>query len=238
MSEAIKYSLVIPCFNEAANLEILSRGLNTLVANRSNIEVILVDNGSEDETCVLINQICRKLPQIKTVKIDKNQGYGNGISTGFKNANGSVYIWTHADLQCDPLDIERAVMTWESLINSKEYTIVKGKRRGRTYLERVIATSMSIINLLVNKVWISDINGQPNLVQAQAFWSVPAIPLDSTFEMHILTYLKKIGKHKVKYFDVEFSKRINGLGANEMVRDKISYVLRTIKQTVVLRKHL
>lgn len=238
MSEGIKYSVVIPCFNEEANLEVLSRGLRTIVLGHKDLEVILVNNGSEDGTSIKINQICNELSQIKTIKIDQNQGYGNGISQGFKHASGSVYIWTHADLQCDPLDIERAIARWESITNSKQATIVKGKRKGRGFLERIIAFSMSIINLLVNKVWIDDINSQPNLVHAQAFWSVPAIPFDSTFEMHILTYLKKMVKHKITYFDVEFPKRINGLGSNEILRDKLFYILRTIKQTVVIRKHL
>jgi glycosyltransferase involved in cell wall biosynthesis len=235
MSEMIKYSVVIPCFNEAANLPILADGLRRLVTQRKNLEVILVDNGSDDGTGDKIDQICRELPRICTIRIEKNLGYGNGILKGFSKSQADVYLWTHADLQCDPLDIERAILTWEQKVEGAKFQLVKGKRKKRGLSARLISTFMSLVNLIVNQTWVSDINGQPNLVPAQALKRIPKLPLDSTFEMHILTYLKKTGQYEIRYIDVDFPNRVNGTGANEGIPDKISYIGKTIKQAISIR---
>ena len=85
-------SLVVPCFNEADNLPILINRRGKLIEKYS-VEVILVDNGSTDDSSSLIAEY----PHIKLVKISKNEGYGNGILQGLHSATGDILAWTHAD---------------------------------------------------------------------------------------------------------------------------------------------
>ena len=77
------FSIVIPCFNEADNIENLIERINK-IQKKSNIEIILVNNGSTDATADILKKNFHLLKNIKVVKIEKNIGYGFGIVTGLK----------------------------------------------------------------------------------------------------------------------------------------------------------
>ena len=100
----MKYSLVIPCFNEAENILPLIDKLKNNILKKKKIEVILVNNGSTDNTLSILKDQEKKFSNIVIVNIKTNIGYGNGIISGLKKSTGNIVGWTHADLQTDPND--------------------------------------------------------------------------------------------------------------------------------------
>ena len=124
----MRFSLVIPCYNEAANLPLLLERCKEL-ATQSDIEVVLVDNGSTDSTPELLLSMLPKYPGCRSVRVDKNQGYGFGIVSGLKAANGEILGWTHADMQTDPLDALRGLALFEK---HGDNIFAKGRRYGRS----------------------------------------------------------------------------------------------------------
>lgn len=89
-------SIVIPCFNEEKNITPLTNKLIKLKKIYKDIEIIMVDNGSKDQT----NAMLKKVNQnnlYKIVEINKNQGYGYGIQQGLKYATKNFVGWVHAD---------------------------------------------------------------------------------------------------------------------------------------------
>ncbi|TXI11515.1 MAG: glycosyltransferase [Polynucleobacter sp.] len=70
----MKLSLIIPCYNEAANLPLLLDRCATL-GDLADIEVILVDNGSTDNSPVVLQALLPKYPHCRTVRVPINQGY-------------------------------------------------------------------------------------------------------------------------------------------------------------------
>ena len=99
----IDFSLVIPCFNEEGTIElILKKTKKSFIENR--VELILVNNGSVDDTNNILEEIIHNYPHAKYISLRNNIGYGGGILEGLKNCKGKVIGWTHADLQTDPLD--------------------------------------------------------------------------------------------------------------------------------------
>ena len=114
----MKYSLVIPCYNEAANLPLLLERCKTL-SGHQNIEIILVDNGSTDSSSKVLSKLLPSYPHCKTIRVEKNQGYGFGILAGLKVAQGDILGWTHADMQTDPKDLLQAIQIFEA--NGKSY---------------------------------------------------------------------------------------------------------------------
>src|SRR5689334_10877832 len=96
-------SLIIPCFNEAANLPLLLERCGKLTA-APDVEIVLVDNGSSDASPQVLRDLLPRYPGCRSVRVEKNQGYGFGILSGLAAAEGAILGWTHADMQTDPLD--------------------------------------------------------------------------------------------------------------------------------------
>src|SRR3989338_2058897 len=104
-------SAVIPCYNEAASIPLILERFKKVIAensNNTNIEVILVNNGSTDESKAVLAKLLPQYPFARSVEVVVNQGYGFGILAGLREARGEFLGWTHADLQTDPGDILKA----------------------------------------------------------------------------------------------------------------------------------
>ena len=110
----MKYSIVIPCFNEEGTIQlILDRTKNLFIDN--NIELILVNNGSTDNSKDILSELIINYPHAKYINLEKNLGYGGGILQGLSHCKGEIIGWTHADLQTDPLDCVTAFKEYETI---------------------------------------------------------------------------------------------------------------------------
>ena len=121
------FSLIIPCFNEGLNLSLLLERCSGL-SEVKDLEVILVDNGSTDDTQSVLKKLLPLYPHCRSIHVDQNQGYGFGILQGLKAAKGEILGWTHADMQTDPQDAIRGLKLFEKFGPN---IFVKGKRYGR-----------------------------------------------------------------------------------------------------------
>ncbi|MFH0878536.1 MAG: glycosyltransferase, partial [Lentisphaerota bacterium] len=102
-------SVVIPVFNEEANLqELLKRTLDTCRALSSPFEIILVDDGSRDRSMEMIAEAAAANPgEIIGVFLNRNYGQHAAIFAGFGRAAGAVVITLDADLQNPPEEITK-----------------------------------------------------------------------------------------------------------------------------------
>jgi dolichol-phosphate mannosyltransferase len=93
-------SLVIPCFNEASNGDVLATELwpvvDRLRGDRS-LEVIFVDDGSTDGTGDLLERRFGADPDVRVVRHRQNRGLGAALRTGFAQARGDVIVTTDSD---------------------------------------------------------------------------------------------------------------------------------------------
>ena len=137
-------SIVIPSYNELNNLKNLIKKTNFILQKNRNVEIIIVDNGSTDDSKHFIENNKKFFSKIKFVRVKKNNGYGYGIKYGLKFATGKIISWTHADLQFDINDIIKSLRKNNNLIINKNY-VLKGRRMNRTYLDVFFTNGMSII---------------------------------------------------------------------------------------------
>jgi dolichol-phosphate mannosyltransferase len=96
----MKLSLIIPVFNESDCVaESAARLRSALVYLRAthNIEVILVDDGSRDDTAQLLKEAFAEIPDVQIISHDHNQGVGTALRTGFDHATGDILITTDFD---------------------------------------------------------------------------------------------------------------------------------------------
>ncbi|MGE0705656.1 MAG: glycosyltransferase family 2 protein, partial [Vicinamibacterales bacterium] len=123
----VDLSVVIPVRNEAASLEELHRELTaTLVASARPYEIIVVDDGSTDETFPILKRIQAADPRLRVIRFRRNFGQTAAFAAGFAHARGPLIITSDGDLQNDPADIPRMVEKLES-----GFDIVCGWRRSR-----------------------------------------------------------------------------------------------------------
>jgi len=227
----MKFSLVIPCYNESKNIPLL---LERCVAlNNGSIEVILVDNGSTDNTAEVMRELMPKYPHCRSVKVEVNQGYGFGILSGLRQAKGEIIGWTHADLQTDPRDFLEAA---NYFLNEGNGLFVKGKRFGRPLADIFFTIGMSLFESVLFKGKYWDINAQPTVFSKSFFdtWTTPP----SDFSLDLYAYVKAVRSGLVvKRFSVNFGKRAHGVSHwNVNWASKRKFIKRTLDYSLQLSK--
>jgi dolichol-phosphate mannosyltransferase len=99
-------SVVIPAYNEAPNVEPCYRELLSVLEPMGGpFEVIVVDDGSTDETFGVLARIADADPRLRVLRFKRNAGQTAALVAGFQAARGDVVVTMDADLQNDPRDI-------------------------------------------------------------------------------------------------------------------------------------
>ena len=230
----MKFSLVIPCYNEAANLPLLLSRC-TAVAAQPGVEVVLVDNGSTDASPDVLAQLLPQHPGCRSVRVEKNQGYGYGILSGLRAAHGDLLGWTHADLQTDPHDALRGLAFFDE--HGPEI-FVKGRRYGRPLSDVVFTMGMSAFETLLLQRPLWDINAQPTLFSRAFFETWTAPPHD--FSLDLYAYYQAVASGRPIYrFPVEFRSRAHGVSHwNVNWAAKKKFIKRTVDFSLQLRRSI
>jgi glycosyltransferase involved in cell wall biosynthesis len=228
----MQLSLIIPCYNEADNLERLLQACAPHF-HKDDAEVILVNNGSTDHSATILAELLPHHPYARSVEVPINQGYGFGILAGLKVARGKYIGWTHADLQTDPKDALQALTVIK--YQGDRAVFIKGKRYGRQVTDLVFTWGMSLFASVVMGVWLWDINAQPNLFPRSFFetWQQP--PHDFSLDLYAYVMAKR-QKLPVLRFPVHFGQRLAGEAHLNSLRAKLRYTLRTIRYSLSLRQ--
>jgi len=122
-----KYSIVVPLHNEHENITDLYDRLKAVMeSNGESFELVLVDDGSTDNTFNLLREIAAVDSRITVVKLRRNFGQTAGLAAGFDHARGEYIIAMDGDLQHDPADIP---IFLEKI--AEGYDIVSGWRKRR-----------------------------------------------------------------------------------------------------------
>lgn len=124
---SVVLSVVIPIHNEGPNLETLHREFTeTLVRWGQSYELILVDDGSTDDSMARLERLQALDPHVRVIEFRRNFGQTAAFAAGFAQARGRLIATADGDLQNDPADIPSMIERLES-----GYDIVCGWRRNR-----------------------------------------------------------------------------------------------------------
>lgn len=230
----MKLSIVVPCYDEADNIPLILKRFDEVI-RRDDVEVILVDNGSGDNSPAVLNELVPRYSFARTIRVEINQGYGYGIIQGLKACTGEFIGWTHADMQTDPADLIKALKIIEEN-NSDENLFVKGNRKGRPVFDQFFTSGMSVFETLYMGVRLHDVNAQPNVFSKKFFetWKNP--PKDFALDLYVLYMAQKSGL-RIERFEVVFSKRIYGESHwNRGLASKWKFIKRTIDFSRRLKK--
>ncbi|HHV75429.1 MAG TPA: glycosyltransferase family 2 protein [Thermoanaerobacterium sp.] len=123
----IKYSVVIPVYNEELLIEESYRRLKKVMdSTDETYELIFVDDGSHDKSAEILSGISMNDRNVKLISFSRNFGHQTAITAGMDNAKGDAIIVIDADLQDPPEVILKMIEKWK-----EGYDVVYGKRAER-----------------------------------------------------------------------------------------------------------
>ncbi|MDC3094360.1 glycosyltransferase family 2 protein [Prochlorococcus sp. AH-716-M10] len=120
-------SIIIPVFNESESIGyLLDEVLNVMCSNKLNFEIVVVNDGSQDSTSNVLDELTIKIKELSVISLRTNYGQTAAMAAGFDFSNGEVVITLDGDLQNDPNDIPKLI----SHIN-EGYDLICGWRYDR-----------------------------------------------------------------------------------------------------------
>lgn len=233
----MKLSIIIPCYNEEKNIPLILDGFKEVI-KREDVEFIIVNNGSTDNSEAVLDGLLPKYSFARKVNVKVNQGYGFGILSGLKEAKGEYIGWTHGDMQTPASDIIKALEIIEKNSNPQNIYI-KGNRKGRRLFDRFFTFGMSVFESLYFGGLFYDINAQPNIFHRSFFekWDGKAAPYDFALDLYAF-YMAKKQNLEIIRFPVSFNKRIYGESNwNKDFFSKWKFIKRTVLFSIKLKKN-
>jgi glycosyltransferase involved in cell wall biosynthesis len=124
----MQISVVIPLFNEAESLPELMQWIDRVMQTHNySYEVIMVDDGSKDNSWQTIQTLRTTYPSLKGIKFQRNYGKSAALNEGFKMAKGDIVVTMDADLQDSPDEIPE----FYDMITKEGYHLVSGWKKKR-----------------------------------------------------------------------------------------------------------
>jgi glycosyltransferase involved in cell wall biosynthesis len=119
-------SIVLPCLNEAQAIDrVVRSAVEVGRAIAMPFEVLVVDDGSTDDTARVVEAAAAELPEVRCLRHGTNLGYGAALRTGFEHARGELVFYTDGDGQFDLRELPALL----ALVGP--YDVVTGYRRMR-----------------------------------------------------------------------------------------------------------
>lgn len=237
MEKNIDLSIVVPCYNEGKSIPLIVQRFEEAFPKDLDLELILVDNGSTDHSNIVMEYFANQCSYIKTIRIEKNIGYGFGIYSGLKGARGNYVCWTHADMQADICDTIKA---YNLIIQQRDpkTCFIKGNRVRRPFFDRFFTVGMSLFETIVLGSVLQDINAQPNLFPREFLKNITEAPNDFSFDLFVYYIAKRKG-YEIIRFPVEFKPRLYGQSHWDTgIFQKFKFIKRTVAYTMRLRKSI
>jgi glycosyltransferase involved in cell wall biosynthesis len=157
MQPTLDISVVIPLFNEAESLPELHEWLvRVLTENNFSYEIIMVDDGSRDNSWEVIKQLAKQNPNLRGISFTRNYGKSAALHTGFQAAKGSVVITMDSDLQDSPDEIPALYQ----LIQTENYDLISGwKKKRHDPLSKTLPTKLfNYMTRLFSGIYLHDFN--------------------------------------------------------------------------------
>ena len=124
----MQISVVVPLFNEAESLPELMQWIDRVMQTHNySYEVIMVDDGSKDNSWNTIQTLRANYPSLKGIKFQRNYGKSAALNEGFKMTQGDIVVTMDADLQDSPDEIPE----FYDMITKEGYHIVSGWKKKR-----------------------------------------------------------------------------------------------------------
>ncbi|MCM8758490.1 MAG: glycosyltransferase family 2 protein [Candidatus Omnitrophica bacterium] len=223
-------SIVIPVFNEEKTiLEILGRVIGADIGNCKK-QIIVVNDGSTDETPKILNQVRKKYNNILLINHIKNKGKAAALRTGFSYVKGEIIIIQDADLEYDPSDYYKLIAP---IIND-EADIVFGTRfhfgrpKGMPLIRYICNRFLSFLCRFLHNIRVSDMETGYKVFSRKVLEKMEIVSNGFDFEPEF-TILAAKQKFRIKEISINYKPRSVAHGKKIRLKDGLSALLTIIK---------
>jgi len=185
-------SMVIPVYNESRTLKEV---LGLVFASVPDIfEVIAVDDGSKDNSREILTEYAKTEPRLKVIFHQVNGGKTAALQTGIAATSGNVVIIQDADLEYNPMDINKLLQVF----SEKEVDAVYGSRfmntglQGSHYTQNYLANkSLTLLSNFCSGMRLTDVETCYKAVRGELIRAMPITSKRFGFEIEVTAYLAK-----------------------------------------------
>jgi glycosyltransferase involved in cell wall biosynthesis len=225
-------SLVLPAYNEAENIEpMVAEATPALQSVSDDFEIIVVDDGSADDTAGVSRQVAENNPHLRLIQHPVNQGFGAAVFTGFTAAQNDWIFYTDADRQFVLDELSKFVPYMERA------DLIAGYRAPRRdpFMRVLYGKGWSMLCTLLFGYTVRDVDCGFKLFRREIIQELaPAIgSRGATFSIEWLVRAKRAG-YRFAEVPVSHRPRVAGsqTGAN------ISVIVRAFRELVQVRLQL
>lgn len=183
-------SIVLPAYNEEENIgTAITRCLTVLEQLHLPHEVIVVNDGSKDQTLARSNELAVHHPQVRVIDFERNRGYGVALSTGFQSAKYSMVFYTDSDNQFDVSELKYLLPIIDS------YDLVVGFRiyRYDMPLRLFLSWGYNLLIRLLFRIRLHDVDCSFKLMRREIFDVMQLEARDFFIDTEIILKANRLG---------------------------------------------
>ncbi|HBG78741.1 MAG TPA: glycosyltransferase family 2 protein [Phycisphaerales bacterium] len=229
--DAVKsISVFFPCFNEQENIErVVKSTVDCLLPLGVDYEIIIVNDGSKDNTAQVADALAAGDNHIKAVRHKTNLGYGAALRSGFAAATKEFVFYTDGDGQ---FDIKELPAMFKYMA---DYDIVSGYRLKRrdNLMRKINAFCWTTLVCILFRMRIKDIDGAFKLYRRSIFDDIKMKSTGALINTEIFARAKNKG-YKITQVGVHHYPRTAGTQTGA----KLSVILRAFKELFVLYRQI
>ena len=189
----MQLSFVIPCFNEDESLpDLLSWIERVMDANKFSYEVLLIDDGSKDNTWKVIEQLAAGNKAIKGIKFQRNYGKAAALQVGFQEVIGDVVVTMDADLQDSPDEVPELYR----MVTEEGFDLVSGWKQKRfDPITKTVPTKLyNSVTRMMSGIKLHDMNCGLKAYKKEV---VKSVEVYGDMHRYIPVLAKKAGFNKI-----------------------------------------
>lgn len=189
MSEGI--SVFFPAYNDAGTIAgLVADALTVLPSLTDDYEVIVVNDGSADETPAVLDELARVEPRLRVIHHEKNRGYGGALRTGFGAASKDLIFYTDGDGQYDV----RELMLLRPLLSGK-VDIVNGYKikRGDNLNRKVLGAIYNRLARFLFRLPIRDVDCDFRLMRRHVVQQLNLVSSSGVICVELTRKLRRAG---------------------------------------------
>jgi hypothetical protein len=207
-------SLCMPAYNEATNIEdTLDAACAILPEFVQRFEIVVVDDGSKDDTAELVTRYAAREPRVRLVRHEENCGYGAAVSTGLRTAAGDLVAFTDSDGQFTILDLPQLLIGMEG----SDVVVGYRYRRADNWVRRMNARAWGWLIRTVLGVRVKDLDCAFKLFPRRVIDDLQLTATGAAINAEILVQCVQRG-YRIREFPVTHYPRYHGAPTGAALR--------------------